>query len=441
MEEERTLLMPKELLAQSFELITTVGWVFFLVLILVILKDFWLVRITSNYINSLKWVTLEVSIPKENIRSVKSMEQVFAVVYGGMFSFGLRLSQKYIEGMMENWASFEIVGSTSGIRFYIHVIENNRNLIETAFFSQYPNAEIKEVEDYTKVLPKNLPNKEYDIFGTDIILERDDAYPIKTYFDFEDDSEEEDKNVDPIASIIEAISGLKQNEFVWIQLLVQPTGNEWAEKSKALVEELVGNRSKSKKRGIISGSGEFLQNLTVAPLRNPEWSESPGEQKETFRMYTPGEQEVLKAISRKASKRAFNTILRFIYIDEKEEFTATNVQSIMGAIQQFATVDMNSLRPNRKTFTKKSVVSKIPIDAYRKRLLEKRKKQIYRAYIERAIPHKYLSPFTFSLKTSILNIEELASIYHPPTVVVKAGKLQPVGFKKGEPPVDLPVKE
>jgi len=40
-----------------------------------------------------------------------------------------------------------------------------------------------------------------------------------------------------------------------------------------------------------------------------------------------------------------------------------------------------------------------------------------------------------------MNIEELASIYHPPTISVRAPQLRPTGFKKGEPPVDLPIKK
>ena len=71
----------------------------------------------------------------------------------------------------------------------------NRNLVENAIFSQYPDAELHEVEDYTKRLPQVLPNAEYDLFGADFTLQKEDAYPIRTYIDLEDINvkEEEDK--------------------------------------------------------------------------------------------------------------------------------------------------------------------------------------------------------------------------------------------------------
>jgi len=431
--------MPEELLGQSFKIIFSISWIGFLVATAIVLKDFWMTRIITNYMDSVVWVMLEINIPKENIKTTKSMEQVFATIYG-MYSFGLRLSEVYIEGKVEPWASFEMLGTTGGIRFFVYLPENHRNLLETAFFSQYPDVEIQEAEDYTKLFPRALPNEDYEIFGTDIILARDDAYPIRTYLDFEDDTEDDQRNVDPIAVAAEVMSRLKQNEVVWLQLLVRPAGPDWLEKSNNLIESLTSPRAKKTKgRGVAAQSGEFLQNLANAPARHPEWAEQPGQQQTTFRLYTPGEQDVLKAVSRKASKRAFDTILRFVYIDKRDEFTGANIESVIGTIQQFATLDMNFFKPNVKTFTKKSTVSKFPWR--REKLLEKRKKLIYQAYLNREIPHPRLpSSFRLKLQTSILNIEELASLYHPPTVAVKAPKLQPLDSKKGGPPINLPLK-
>jgi len=61
--------------------------------------------------------------------------------------------------------------------------------------------------------------------------------------------------------------------------------------------------------------------------------------------------------------------------------------------------------------------------------LLRRKRNLYRMYKTRE----------FALKTFILNIEELATIYHYPTMFVGAPKLQRLEAKKGEPPVNLPI--
>ena len=46
----------------------------------------------------------------------------------------------------------------------------------------------------------------------------------------------------------------------------------------------------------------------------------------------------------------------------------------------------------------------------------------------------------FPSKTSILNTEELATLYHPPISGVEAPRLARIEAKKGEPPAGLPVE-
>jgi len=431
--------MLSEQLGQAIDVLSSFGWLIFLVLIFVMFKEFWMVRIVTNYINSLEWILLEIKIPGANIKSAKSMEQVFATVYG-VYSFGLRPWEIYVEGKVESWLSFEMTGGQDGIHFYVRMPKKHRNLVETALFSQYPDIELHDAEDYTKRLPRVLPNNEYDVFGTDIILAREDAYPIKTYVDFEDTEVKEERDkIDPVSVITETLSKLKPGEMVWLQLLVRPAAPDWTKKAEALMEEISGRKQKDTKKGVTAGAGEFLSNLAAAPVAPPAWSEGSQTQQTTFRLYTPGEQEILKAISRKASKRAFEAIYRFVYIDKKDEFTGENIEAVIGAIQQFATLDLNFFKPNKATFTKKSTVSKYPWR--RKKILAQKKLQIYQAYIDREMPQPFVPKlFRLKLETSIMNIEELASIYHPPTVSVRAPKVQPAGFRKGEPPVDLPVK-
>lgn len=436
---EPTELMLNVDLEKAIYILNNFGWLIFLALAIAMFREFWMVKIVTGYVNSIKWMMLEIKIPRENAKSIRSMEQVFATVYT-IYSFGLRPWERFVEGKVESWVSFEITGDETGIHFYVYTPEKHRNLIETAFFSQYPDVELHEVEDYTKSMPKILPNNEYEIFASDIILAKDDAYPIRTYVDFEDlKVEEESDKIDPVSIITETISKLKPGEKVWLQVIVRPADSEWAKKATQVIDEEAGRKQKAKKMSPTASGGEFLGNLARAPIELPTWSNAP-KQEQTFRFYTPGETEKLKAMSRKASKRAFDTIIRFVYIDKKDEYTGENVESVLGAMQQYATLDMNFFKPNRDTFTKKSTVSKY--FWRRKKLLVKRKLKMYQAYINREIPQPHIPKiFRLKLKTCILNIEELASIYHPPTISVRAPKLRPAQFKKGEPPVDLPIVE
>jgi len=434
-----------DLFTDVFSNLYLVWWVVIPLVGLTIFKDFWVTRLIENYIKGIEWVTFEISIPKENIKSIRSMEQVFVSLHG-TYSFGIRKGDRYLKGLVEDWMSLEIVGFARSIHFYIRARKKYRNLIEAAIFAQYPDTEIIEVDDHTKLLPANLPNAQYDIFGTDYNLAREDAYPLRTYIDFEEISRAErveERKIDPIATISEVMSNLKENELIWLQLLIRPTGDAWIDNAKDVIDKLMGKEVK-KKKGVIGtvfgGVGEFLQNFVAAPAVHPEWSgKGVGEETKSETRTTPGDQNVLRAVQNKLSKPAFESILRFIYIDDRNEFTADNVSAVGGALRQFGMPNLNSLKPNFGTITIPALTSKLPFR--REKLIAIRKKQMYRAYIEREMPQGVSQAHKLKLKTSILNTEELATLFHPPTVSVKAPKLQPVESRRGGPPVDLPIRE
>ena len=419
---------------------TLSGWagliVFLLALyVLVTLgRNFWLIRIRKKFIDKMEWVTLEVKIPKENLKSPKAMEQVFASIYS-TYSFGFKWIDKWWVGKVEEWMSFEIVGISSGMHFFVHVLKNRRNLIESALFSQYPEVEIHEAEDYTFRFGEDLPNDTYDLFGTDFMLARENYYPIKTYPFFEENIEE--RRLDPIATISEVASGLKADEMVWLQILIRPTGSAWKDESEELINKIMG-RSKKTPKGFTDVIVEFLTNFIFAPMQYPTLGKcGPGEEKPAGikMMPTPGEQEILKSVENKTSKPGFETILRFIYLDKKDSFTADNVSAVMGAMNQFRTQHLNSFRPNMGTLTIPRAVGLF----FRKRRLLKRKKKLFKAYLNRDVQMSPKPPFTLNLKASILCIEELATIYHPPITAVGAPSLRPLEAKKGSPPPNLPI--
>jgi len=412
------------------------GLIVFLISLYVLIilgRYWWLIRVRKKFIENIKWVMLEIKIPKENLKSPKAMEQVFASLHA-TYSFGLIWVDRWWVGKVEEWMSLEMVGFAHGIHFYAYVPEKYRNLVEASLFSQYPEAEIHEAEDYTGKFGDDLPNDTYDIFGTDFILARENYYPIKTYQFFEENIEE--RRLDPIANISEAMSGLKSDEMIWLQLLIRPTGNIWRSEAEEVINKVMGRTPKAPPQGIGDALIQFLSNLILAPVQYPTWSKGGGEEKPTDRkMPTPGEQEFLKAIENKISKLGFEAILRFIYLDKKDSFTASNVAAVMGAMRQFGTQNLNSLRPNASTLTVPRVVGKI----FRKRRLLKRKKKLFKSYLKREMPLEPKIPFVLRFKTSVFSIEELATLYHPPIAAAGAPSLKPLEAKKGSSPPNLPI--
>ena len=386
--------------------------------------EFWLFYIRKLYVESIKWTILRVRTPKEILKTPKSMEQVFAAAHAS-YTFGIKPYDKYWKGKVEDWHSFDMVGHAGGVSFFIRINDTFRNLIESAIYAQYPEAEVEVVDDYTEVFPAVLPNKTYDIFGADLILAKDDAYPIRTYPYFEAMVAEE--KVDTMAGFTEAMSHLKGEETLWIQILIRPIGEkttDWPKRAQKTLEDAIG-RKKVETPGFLFGVFLFLKNLALAPFQQPDWSalETPKQEKVALTVFTKGEQEIFRSIEDKISKLAFEGVVRYIYIDHKDAFTRSNVAAINGAFRQFNDERKNGLKPNIPVMT----IAKQPFKS--KRLYFK-KRTIYDRYRLRKIPEKKL----------VLNTEELASLFHFPTTIVEAPMLKRVEAKKGEPPLTLPIE-
>ncbi len=381
--------------------------------------NFWLFYIRISYIMNMKWITLRVSVPKENPRTPLAMEQVFSAAYS-TFSHGLRLSQIYWEGMVEDWTSFEIAAFSSGVAFYIRTQSSHRHLFESAIYSQYPNAEIDLVEDYTTILPNVVPNNTYNLFGAEMILANKDAFPIRTWSYWNQPLEKEER-ADTMAVLLETLSKLKEGEMVWFQILIRPTDGEWTKAAKKIRDKEAKRTKSEKKTNYSKKTSEFLSNLIFAPFRQPVWEEEKKDEKEA--KLTPGESDVVKAIENKIGKLAFETGIRWMYIARKDVFSGSIITSFLGFFRQFNTFNLNSIKPDKPTLT-------IGRQPFRQRGIWAKKRRLFERYRFRVFPKKF----------SMFNIEELATMYHYPSSIVEAPMLRRVEAKKGEPPPSLPVE-
>lgn len=399
-----------------------VWWLVLPVVLFGIFSNLWLFYLRLVSLQKMSWSMLEIHIPREVLRTPKAMEQIFAAL--AAIWPGVTFFEKWWAGKVVGWMSFEMVGVAHGVHFFIRTPSNYRNLIEAAVYAQYPEAEINEIpDDYTNLVPEVLPNQTYDLFGTNFSLGRDDAYPIRTYQYFEDP--EEERRLDPLAAVTEVMSRLKEGEMIWLQLLVQPTTEDWKQKSDDVVNELAGE-NKSSKKNPIEALVDFIVQLIKAPFVPPEFgsgevkkSDAP---KNLIMYLTPIKKDVIKAIEEKSSKLGFKTNIRFIYIDNRASFTRANVSAVVGAMQQFNTKHLNALRPDSKTFT-------VVTGLFKERRSFVRKRRIFYYYKQRM----------FAPKSFIMNTEELATIFHFPASVVEAPRLGRLESKRGTPPSNLPI--
>jgi len=359
------------------------------------------------------------------------MENIFSALHA-VYMTDTGFEDRYFEGKDLNWLTCELVGYGGGVHFYIRCTKNHRNLVESAIYSEYPDAEVVDGEDYTELMPDILPNAVYDLWGSDFILAQPNPYPIRTYEFFEANVDEQ--RLDPISAITEVMSRLKEGEAIWIQYLIKPIPSDALKaEGEAIRDKMMQRKKETKLSGLealLAGLGEFVLNLFSAPRQYPKWA-GAAKKEEGFKMLhqSPGEKNVLEGVENKISKLCFEAVIRFIYIDRRDSFTPSNVAAINGAFRQFSTQDMNSFRPigNTLTFvTSKKLTTK---SWFRNQKLYIRKRMIYDLYRLRWFPSK----------VSILNTEELATVFHFPIVSVESPLLRRVDARKGEPPPNLPI--
>lgn len=409
-------------------------------------KFFWLwFRIYNNFLPKQKPMLLEIRIPTDVLKPIRAMETViselFQVIYAPPDPW-----EKWIDGQVQMSYSFEVAAIDGVPHFFIRIPDRSfRDSVEAVIYSQYPEAEITEADDYTKYVPKDIPNKEWDLWGTNYRLIKPDPYPIKTYPQFETEKEPlEEKRVDPIASLLEAMAKLKRGEQLWVQFIIRPSGQKdfpemsyWSEIEKTKEELSRRKKKEKKKKSILMEAADIM--LTGKPT-----SEAPPEKEELIppeMKLTPGEREVLAAVENKASKPAFKTVIRFIYLGKKDVFFKQNLRLVFGFFSSFWTLNCNAFVPFGQpiiTKIKKSWFLPKNMKFIRRRRMYLRQRRLFRMYVSRE------DPFFPELKddgTYVLNTEELATLFHfPGKRSASAPFMSRIESKKGEAPSGLPVE-
>ncbi len=393
-------------------------WIFLPILLFLAMMTAFEYYTKLKYIKAIKWVLLELRIPQDPGKSPKAMEQIFASLHGTLPP-PIKWRDKFFKGKMVDWISFEIVGIGGEIHFYIRTQEQYKKLVQSQIYAQYPDSEITElVDDYVNLLPSSLPNDTNDLFGSEMVLSKEDYYPIRTYPEFEEKSSGPDyvKRIDPLASLAEVMSSLEAGEFLGVQLLIRPARETWVKKGQAEMDKLQGKKPKA---------GESMLSNLVFEIEKaiPGHVEVAKEDKKPEQtQLTSGKQEAIKAAEKKMSKIGYECGIRFIYSGPRENFHRAHISGVVGTFKQFSLQTVNSFKLNTATVT----ACKWP---FKKQKEYKRKVFLLSKYKNRSLP----------MKEFVLNIEELATIYHLPDIGVRSPLLPRVEAKKGEPPVGLPI--
>jgi hypothetical protein len=405
-------------------------WTFTPFLLFFAALESWHAYKKEQYIRSLKWVLLEVKPPPDVQKSPKIAENIFSGLHAAYIK-PVTWKERFFEGAVQPWFSFEIVGNGGEIGFYIRVPEGLRNLVEAQIFAQYSDAEIKIADDYVSALPEYLPDDDYDLWGTELIFTKPNAFPIKTYPFFEEESgKDEFKRTDPLAPLAETMSSLEPGEHIWVQLTIRATSGAWAKEAQVEVDKLTGKEPKVE-RDVLGKAVDFIDQLLPG---NTSVVEEKKKQEFSIMKLTGGQKFVLEQVEHKIAQLGFKSGYRFLYIARKDRFHGSHISAVTGFFKQFYLNDLNSFRPNKNTWT----VAKGRFSwlfqsdkgfGYKKQEF-KNKRYIYRDYRQRAFVKQFI----------MLGVEELATLFHLPGIGVKAPAFPRVEAKKGQPPAGLPTR-
>lgn len=406
-----------------------------LAVLAVIAWHLWVTYINTLYLESIPWVLLEITPPKEIFKSPEAMEIVLNSLDGGGAS---NTYLKYWKGEVGQNYSLEIASIEGSIHFYVRFHSKFRKAFEAQFYSQYPDAIITEVDDYTKRVPDYTKNGPIKLFGYNLKLNKDDPYPIKTYIDYGLDraigSLDENQRIDPITPLLETMGSIGIGEQIWVQINIrQATKRYEVKKKKDGVETIEKGKSwKDKSREII----EELK--TKANSKDADGKTIAGK-------LSRGEQNVIEAIERHRNKPGFDAGIRVIYLADGDHFSGNTISAFTAMFRQFNSEDLNSFGFSGMT--------KSPDEPWKdmfKKNLEKGKEAILSDYKNRDFFYDSFNakkPWQSFFKRPedldgkpimLLSSEELATIFHLPGRVAATPTFLRAQSTKAEPPANLP---
>ncbi len=420
-----------ELYVKYLGLFLDTAWIWMPVVLAVVFFESWMYYVQRHYWQKLDWILLEIKPPREIERTPKTMEQIFAGFWGSYGTVSTKY-EKYVKGMLQDYFSVELVGTGGTVHFYIRALRKYRDLVEAQVYSQYPQAELREVPDYTASLPLDTPNKNWDLWGCKLFPSKGDYYPLRTYVHLVDLTKSDQPFIDPLAGMMEVMGKLRPGENIWIQILFRPTHDDWQLKARALADKLMGKKTAAKAEGALRQDvrtwWEAIQNVLSEFFANKPALTSKKEEKDepySLAMFlSPGEKDVVQGVEEKAGKKGYECKIQWAYIARKELYSGANISAVMGIMNQFANLNMTVLKPVPETITSRVYYL----------FTEQRK------FYRKRVLLRWLRSRSFWEKGYILNIEELASLYHFPTVAVKAPVTPYIEIKKAEAPLNLPTE-
>lgn len=331
-------------------------------------------------------VLLMLEIPRANDKKELAAEQLFASLHGILRD----AKELRNSGGVQEHLSFEIVSTGGQIRFYVWMPKVLQSFVEGQIYAQYPTVQIFKIKDDYVDKRKDYPVA----YSSELTLTDNEALPIKTFESFE---------VDPLAGITGTLAKLDPNnsEELWVQILTRPIPDDW---HKNTTDRWV-RRAKDGRRAFRIGNIDFVWFIEIlGALFTPPAGGTNSDVKVELSERT--KTRISKA-EEKATKLGYEVKIRLAYLGHNETDAKLNIQAIVGTFKQYNSTNLNGFKQLGGSFNPED------LNSYKLR--------------------------QFTDHGFILNISELASVYHLPHTSVETPNIVWASSKTAEPPANLPL--
>ena len=378
---------------------------------------FWVHYVQVEFMSGIDFLLIEIIPPREVLRSPRAMELFFT---NALYQYSKKgVPEAYWKGEVQLWFSLEIVSIEGQVHFFIRTPSRLKGLIETQIYAQYPQAQVKVVEDYTLAVDKISEHSNWSLWGCEFKLKKPDAYPIKTYVDFGLDKDpKEEYKIDPISPVIELFGSLKKGEQMWLQIVITPAQKVY--------------RHGDKKLDWVEEAHHVLEGLAGPSIKPPEGMNEKASKEVHLPKFI-----AIEGINNKTLKLGFETGIRFCYVATKEASNTNSKKNSRLIFNQYANPYLNQFERTNTTG-----IGSMFFAVSQKKLLSKADKML-RKYREREFffhsLREHLFFPTIHPHTFVLNTEELATLFHFPGQVLKVPTLERIESKEASPPTNLPI--
>ncbi len=279
---------------------------------------------------------------------------------------------------------FEIASEKGGsdIEFYVSIPRQIESSLEKYIQGNYPSAQINKIpQDYT------IFEEDGKTVGAYLKLQENDFLPINTYSEL---------SQDPLSSITNALSKIKPEEGVALQVVLKPfnylnfqkNGNKvisFLKKGKSLSQAINESKKNEIKKMIEAGKKKDDNNEEIKEI----------------------DEGLIEGIKNKIKKPLFETNIRIIASAQKKERAEEIINYLESALGQFS--GLNSFKTK---------------------------------YLKNKRIKNFIYNFSFRLFNSseknILNLEEITSIFHFPNKDLETPNIKWVTSGEVAPPSNLP---